>query len=248
MELFGVILMIGAGGAMAVGILIAIGVATREHESGHASQTQAAPDRSRVAASILYELLLLGGLEADEALRQVRRRAGLASPVTSGIDMASWGERFAQWSTPEQRQWLLEIAVQLIASRERAVPLRQYAALLDLSFALGFRTDALARLRERYGFEYVDHAKDGRPRGADRAGGSTALFVRDQRDRTELLRVLGIEGDASRQVIISTYRRLATQHHPDKHTASEDRVRDEAVERFLEITRAYEALMAMDRD
>lgn len=243
MELFGVILMIGAGGAMAIGIMIAIGVATKQHESEPAAAQ--IPDRSRIAASILFNLLQLGGLAPDEALRQVRRRSGLVAPVTNGIDIANWGDRFAQWSTFEQRQWLLDLAVQLIATGERAVPVRQYAALLDLSFALGFQTDALAKLREQYGFDYVDHAKEARPRDADRAGGATPLFVRDQRDPVELLRVLGIEGQASRQVIIATYRRLATQHHPDKHDAGR---KAEATERFIEITRAYESLMAIYRD
>jgi len=247
-ELFGVILMIGAGGALAIGVMIAIGVATKRYESGGTEpQQQPVPDRGRVAASILFNVLLLGGVAPEEALRQIRRRAGLAAPVTTGIDIASWGDRFLQWSSPEQRQWLLDMAVQLIAGEERAVPLRQYAALLDLTFALGFQTDALARLRERYGFEYVDHAKDGRPRDADRSRG-TPLFMRDQRDRAELLRVLGIEGEASRQVIIATYRKLATQHHPDKHVGSEGEVQAEAAERFIEITRAYEILMAYDRD
>jgi len=240
--------MIGAGGALAVGIMVAIGAATRRYESGsHTPAEQPAPDRSRVAASLLFNILLLGGVAPDDALRQVRRRAGLASPVTGGIDIASWGERFAQWSSPEQRHWLLDMAVQLIANRERAVPLRQYAALLDLNFALGFQTDALARLRERYGFDFIDHAKDARPRAADRGRGTT-LFVRDRRDRSELLRVLGIEGEASRQVIIATYRRLATQHHPDKHVTSEGRVQAEAAERFIEITRAYETLMSAEGD
>lgn len=228
---------------MAIGIMIAIGVATRQRESEPAAAQ--VPDRSRIAASILFNLLQLGGIAPDEALRQVRRRAGLVAPVTNAIDIASWGERFAQGSPVEQRRWLLDIAVQLIATRERAVPVRQYAALLDLSFALGFQTDALAKLREQYGFDYVDHAKDARPREADRSGGATPLFVRDRRDPAELLRVLGIEGEASRKIIIATYRRLATQHHPDKHDSE---MKGEATERFIEITRAYETLMAIYRD
>ena len=139
--------------------------------------------------------------------------------------------------------------MQLIANRERAVPLRQYAALLDLSFALGFQTDALAKLREQYGFDYVDHAKAGRPREADRAGGAaTTFFVRDKRDPSELLRVLEIDVEPTRPVIIAAYRRLVAQHHPDKvHEAGED-ARTAAAARFIEITRAYETLMSIYRD
>src|SRR5207249_7320227 len=129
---------------------------------------------------------------------------------------ASWSERYAQLANQEQRAWLLETAVQLVAAPARPVPLRQYAALLDLSFSLGFQTDALAKLRERYGFDYVDHAKDGRPREADRGGGAMTLFARADTDTASLLQILGIEGPASRQVIISAYRKLAAQHHPDR--------------------------------
>jgi DnaJ-domain-containing protein 1 len=245
-ELLGVIFMIFAGGGIAIAAMIAIGAAARAHEGRRESAP--APDRSAIAASILFNLLILGGIAPDEALREIRKRAGLVAPVTSQVDIASWAERFAQITSPQQRQWLLEIAVQLIAARERAVPLRQYAALLDLSFALGFQTDALAKLRDQYGFDYVDHAKHARPREADRAGATTTFFVRDRRDTGELLRVLEIHGAPSRQVIISAYRRLVAQHHPDPvHEAGEE-VRTAAAARFIEITRAYETLMSIYRD
>ncbi len=237
--------MIFAGGGLAIAAMIAIGAATRAHEGRR--DRAPAPDRSAIAASILFNLLLLGGVAPDEALREIRKR--LLAPVTRQVDIASWAERFAHVASPQQRQWLLETAVQMIAEHKRIVPLRQYAALLDLSFALGFQTDALAKLRERYGFDYVDHAKHARPREADRAGGAaTTFFVRDTRDAGELLRVLEIDGAPSRQVIITAYRRLVAQHHPDKvHEAAEE-VRTAAAARFIEITRAYETLMSIYRD
>ena len=43
--------------------------------------------------------------------------------------------------------------------------------------------------------------------------GRVTFFERDSR---ELLLVLGIEGEASRQSIVSAYRKLAAQHHPDR--------------------------------
>lgn len=239
--------MIFAGGGIAIAAMVAIGAATRAHEGRR--QSAPAPDRSAIAASILFNLLILGGIAPDEALREIRKRAGLVAPVTAQVDIASWADRFAQVTSAQQRRWLLETAVQLIAGRERAVPLRQYAALLDLSFGLGFQTDALAKLREQYGFDYVDHAKHARPREADRAGGAaTTFFVRETRDAGELLRVLEIDGAPSRQAIISAYRRLVAQHHPDKvHEAGEE-VRTAAAARFIEITRAYETLMSIYRD
>src|SRR6266511_3746391 len=238
--------MIFAGGAIAISTMIVVGAATRAHETRVHSAP--APDRSALAASILFNLLLLGGVAPDEALREIRRRAGLAAPVTREIDVASWGDRFAQAASPQQRRWLLETAVQLIAGRERVVPLRQYAALLDLTFSLGFQTDALARLREQYGFDYVDHAKDARPRSADRGGGAMPLFVRGSTETTALLRILGLEAGANRQAIISAYRKLASQHHPDRVHGEPDDIQSEAAAKFIQITRAYETLMAIYRD
>jgi hypothetical protein len=245
--LFGVIFMIFGGGAIAVAAMIAIGAATRARE-GERQRAQQVPDRSAIAASILFNLLLLGGVAPDEALKEIRRKAGLLAPVTSQVDIASWAERFARVATPEQRRWLLETAVELVAKTRNVVPLRQYAALLDLNFALGFQTDALARLREQYGFDYVDHAKDARPREADRAGGATVLFVRDRRDPRELLRVLGIDAEPTRPVIIAAYRKLVAQHHPDKVHEAGEAARTAAAARFIEITRAYETLMSIYRD
>jgi DnaJ-domain-containing protein 1 len=244
-EILGVLFMIFVGGVLAVGVMVAIGLAQRNADVNSSSTN--GPDRSRIAASILFQLLLAGGSSPDEALRGVRR-AGIASPVTAGIDVTTWGDRFRQLATQEQREWLLETAVQLIAAPARAVPLRQYAALLDLSFALGFQTNALAKLREQYGFDYIDHAKDGRPPEADRGGGSLPLFVRGTTDRAALLRVLGLEGSADRQAIITAYRRLAAQYHPDRVFGAPVEVQSEAAAKFIEITRAYEALMAIYRD
>jgi DnaJ-domain-containing protein 1 len=244
-ELTLVIIMLAVGIGLAASVAITFAAAQREADQRGAAQANAAPDRNRVAASILFNLLLAGGIDAENARREIRTGAGLAGPVTSGIDIANWGERFAKIASPEQRTWLLDTAVRLVAGRTTPVPLRQYAALLDLSFSLGFQTDALARLREVYGFDYVDHAKDARPRGADRAGISTPLYSRDQRETAELLRVLGLAVPANRAGIIVAYRKLAAQHHPDKVFSETEEVQSEAAARFIEITRAYETLLSI---
>jgi DnaJ domain len=240
-----ILLMIAAGCAIALSVMIAI--AAIERSSGAIPIASAAPDRNRLAASILFQLLLAGGWRETDALRDLRG-VGIVSPLTAGIDIASWTEHYARLANVEQRHWLLETAVKLVAAPGRPVPLRQYADLLDISFSLGFQTDALAKLREQYDFDYVDHAKDARPREADRGGGAMPLFVRGSADTVKLLKTLGIEGSANRHVIISAYRRLAAQYHPDKvYTAGPD-VQSDAAARFIEITRAYEALMAIYRD
>lgn len=244
MELLAIVFMLGAGGALAAFVLGAMAIAKRENEPRGAPP----PQRDSVAASILFQILTVGGTASDEALRQVRRGAGLAAPVTSGIDVASWADTYSRAATPQQRSALLESAVKLVAVRTGPIPLRQYAALLDLSFGLGFHTDALARLREMYGFEYVDHAKDARPRSADRGGGGAPLFARAQRARPELLDILGLSGEVTRQEVGAAYRKLVAQHHPDRFHGASIEEQNAAATRFIELTRAYEELLLILRD
>src|SRR5215213_6987219 len=159
--------MLGAGGALAVFVMIAYAMNEREQHHERAESLPAG-ERDRIAASLLFHVVRAGGGGDDAALRAVRRGAGIAAPVTRGIDVTNWAESYSRIATQQQRSGLLETAVQLVATRDHPIPLRQYAALLDLSFGLGFHTDALARLRVLYGFDYIDHAKDARPRSADR--------------------------------------------------------------------------------
>jgi DnaJ like chaperone protein len=72
--------------------------------------------------------------------------------------------------------------------------------------------------------------------------------VRGTADAAMLLKTLGIEGTANRHSIITAYRKLAAQHHPDKVYTEGPEVQSDAAARFIEITRAYEALMAIYRD
>jgi DnaJ-domain-containing protein 1 len=246
MELAAALFMIFAGGAIAAFVMIAVAIGRGGTRAAATEQPQI-PDRDRVAASILFRILTAGGMAPDEALREIRRRAGIIAPPASGIDIASWAERFALHASPQQRLQLLDLAVQVVAVSGRPIPLVQYVDLLDLSFALGFQTDALAKLREQYGFDYVDHAKAGRPREADRAGRMT-FFARDEKEPREWLAVLGMEGTPSRQEIIAAYRKLAAQHHPDRFHDRTDDVRSDAAMRFIEITRAYEALLAIYKE
>ena len=86
------------------------------------------------------------------------------------------------------------------------------------------------------------------PRAADRGGGAVPLFVREEADTASLLRILGIDEAPSRQDIISAFRRLAAQHHTDRVFGQPAEVQSQAAARFIEITRAYETLMAIYRD
>lgn len=235
MELVFIFFMLGAGGALAAFVAAAMAIAKKENEGSDAPP----PQRDSIAASLLFHIVRAGGVAEEQAMREVRRGTGLAAPITRGIDVGNWAETYARHSTPQQRSALLEAAVQLVASRGVPVPLRQYTALLDLSFGLGFQTDALAKLRQVYGFDYVDHAKDARPRSADRKGGG---------HRDELLGILGVSGNPTRQELSAAYRKLVTQHHPDRFHGATAEAQHEAAARFIEITRAYEELLLSTRD
>lgn len=239
-ELLAVVLMIAVGSAVAMLVIIA---RVGKGEKPHAHGGPAAPDRDGIAASLLFHVLTAGGVAPDEALREIQRGAGLAPAVTRGIDVANWAERFAELSSPPQRHTLLESAVRVAVAHGKKVPLTQYAVLLDLSFSLGFHPSALANLREQYGFDYVDHARDARPPEADRSG-RTTFFARREADPASLLRILELDGHPPRQAIISAYRWLAAQHHPDRFHGESMEARNAAAARFIEITRAYETLMA----
>lgn len=245
MELIAILFMIIGGIVTAIFMLAATAIGKAERGAAERSSLT----RDGLAASILYQVLVYGGVSPDEALRRLRRQAGLAGRITTSIDLTSWAQSYAQSSSSEERHALLETAVQLSMARSGPIPVRQYCSLLDLSFALGFHTDALARLREQYGFEYVDHAKNARPREADRGGGATPLFVRtDTTDVKAMLAQLGLSGEPGRHEIISAYRRLAAQHHPDKVSDKSAQAQDAASARFIELTRAYERLLAIHRD
>jgi DnaJ-domain-containing protein 1 len=248
MELVAIAFMLVGGAALAIFVMVAYAINQRAEQNEARTEALPATEKERIAASLLFAVVKAAGGSDDDSIRVVRRGAGLVAPVTRGIDVSNWAESYANLSTQEQRSSLLETAVQLIANHDKPIPLRQYATLLDLSFGLGFQTDALARLREIYGFEYVDHAKDARPRSADRGGGAAPLYVRTERDATALLRILGLPAEASRRDIIAAYRRLVAQHHPDRFHGSSVEEQSGAAQRFIEITKAYEELLVIYRD
>src|SRR5437879_3285980 len=101
MELIAVIFMIAGGTAIAVVVVGALAIARHENDGRARASGTAGSERDRIAASILVQILLLGGAATEEALRDVRRRAGLAAPVTAGIDVANWGETFAGMATEQ---------------------------------------------------------------------------------------------------------------------------------------------------
>lgn len=246
MELVILLIMIISGASLALVIVVAHALLRSREEM--ASQKTASPDRDQMIASILFQIIRLGGATSGEARKLTGRQLRFAAPIVDQIDVSSWAERFSQVSDAQERMDLLDLCVRSAMLMSRTFPLAQYSALLDLSFGLGFQTDALARLRERHGFDFVDHAKHGRPRSADRAGGSTPLFERQAVDRSASLAVLGVGPDISRHELVSAYRKLAAVHHPDRFHEASAEEKSRAAARFIEISRAYEVLLPFYED
>ena len=122
----------------------------------------------------------------------------------------------------------------------------QYSALLDLSFSLGYRTDALARLRSQYGFAYVDPSSRARPRPVDQEGRWTLTDSRQS--RLQALASLGLAGEPARAAILAAYRRAAAATHPDRFHPDGEIAEREALQRFLRVVQAAESLLDAARD
>ncbi|HEY0590763.1 MAG TPA: J domain-containing protein [Thermoanaerobaculia bacterium] len=239
METLLVLLMIGAGGIGAIAVMVEA-VRRERRAEAERRETRAGPDA--IAAALLTEIALAGGASREEAESLVAKVSGGRAPVGRRIDLGSCAEAFARVADEAARCALLDAAVQLAVSMAASVPPRQYGALQDLSFGLGFHADALARLRAKWRFEYADYARASRPREADRAG----IFRRvAPAEQARLMAILGLSGRLERAGLISAYRRLAGANHPDRVHDRGQKERDEAARRFIEITEAYERLLPL---
>ncbi len=57
--------------------------------------------------------------------------------------------------------------------------------------------------------------------------------------RIDHYKTLGLDSEATNELIKSTYRKLARQHHPDKHASKSEEVTKAAEEKFKKIQEAY---------
>lgn len=229
--------MVLAGAAVAFGLLI---VAVWRKSAPPSGRTHVRPTRESIEASILCEILVCGGLNRRDAGEFLGSELHVAAPVIDGIDLQNWAEEYGVRYGPASAQQLLAAAVKAAVMTSAVVPLSQYNALLDLCFRLGLQTDSLARLRARYRFAYVDHARQNRPRSADRVRRTGARV-----DTSEMMKLLELNATPSRHEVVSAYRRLAAQCHPDRFHSSPADEQQVAAERFIRLTEAYETLLAL---
>jgi len=191
------------------------------------------PSREIIEATLLEAVAASAGADVSGRAAQV------------AIDIGSWAEAYARRASADERKALLERAAGIAIGTTPVIPLAQYDALLELAFGLGFHPDALARLRARYRFEYVDHAKRGRPRSADRTGGASLFRSEEPGERERLLKALRLGREPSRREIVAAWRRLAAENHPDRFHGREGEERDRAAARFIEVTEACERLLIL---
>jgi hypothetical protein len=197
------------------------------------------PSRDVIESALLEAVAAAAGAGSVDRAR---------SETPDRIDIGSWAEAYARRATADERKALLERAAGIAVGTTPMIPLAQYDALLELAFGLGFHPDALARLRARYRFEYVDHARAGRPRTADRAGASTLFRSEEPGERERLLRILRLGcSEPTRGEIVAAWRRLAAENHPDRFHGREGE-RNRAATRFIEVTDACERLLILSGD
>lgn len=226
-------LMFGAATIAVAVVLVAIAI-------GRSGRRTAAPTLTSLASAIVFEVARDGSVDPSD-LRRWMRSEGLASenPV-SVIDLATWAEAYALRTPEPAHARLLELCVVGAMLGGSTLTSRQFHALQDLVFALGYHADTIQRLRDRHGFDYIDYAKERRPREADRAG-AVRFFERHEKIAEDLA-TLGFLNMPAKDDLISAYRRLVRENHPDAvHASGGDE--DEAAGRFIRITAAYERLL-----
>jgi DnaJ like chaperone protein len=127
---------------------------------------------------------------------------------------------------------LLDMLLDIVYAEGPLVP-EKLAILRKLCWALGVHERELAALSAMRGYAYAGAGGSyEQPRADTRATGKDPYAV------------LGINPDASEREIKNAYRRLISQHHPDKLGDVPEELKRRAEERAREINTAYEKIRA----
>lgn len=126
-----------------------------------------------------------------------------------------------------------------------------------LRWQLRARLDALFRLsdgqvrfhvrrgRERSRLSTVLTPRDflhGRRRARADGGSSATGMLREEAEKEAAYRVLGLEPGADAASVRQAYRRLAAEHHPDRHPGASVEELRALVQRFTRLTAAYQTV------
>jgi len=79
----------------------------------------------------------------------------------------------------------------------------------------------------------------GRRRARAEGGSRATGLAREESQRAEAYRVLGVEPDADAASVRQAYRRLAAVHHPDRHPGASAEELRSLVQKFVRLTSAY---------
>lgn len=229
-----------AGGALLALLILAISRAVARRSAEKAERVRPRGSRDEIAGAILFHIASEGGAAAPDA-RRIVEAVGWRAPPAQGVvrDIGAWASAYAAVTTRKEREAMLDAAMRAAMMAARPVSLAHYAALLEVCFALGFHTDALARLRTRYRAELIDFSVN-RPEGAERSGAPAAGC-----DRLAQLALFGFDRPVSRRELSSAYRRLAAASHPDHYHQAPESEKAAAAARFIEITQAYDSLLPL---
>jgi DnaJ like chaperone protein len=130
------------------------------------------------------------------------------------------------------RAWLLLDLLLDIVYAEGPLAPGKFAIVRQLCWSLGVHERELAALAAMRGYAYA----------ATGNGGRSQQAPRDAASGKDPYAILGIDRDASESQIKRAYRKLMSQHHPDKLGDVPEELKRRAEDRAREINAAYERI------
>jgi hypothetical protein len=217
----------------------------------------------RAGATGVLEIVEASGARAGISHR-VKLHGGLVDAVETDLDHPRLGELLVREGALD-RTGLLRLLRRLVEnptrrSGEILVEERLASAALveaALRWQLRLRIEAVFRLPDglirfhvrrsdgRPGLRSLLTPRDflhGRRRARRDARAAPSAAARADARRVEACRLLGVEPGADSATIRRAFRRLAAQHHPDRHPGASAGELSELVRTFSRITAAYHSL------
>ena len=217
----------------------------------------------RAEATGVLEIVEPSGARAGTSHR-VKLRAGLVDGVETDLDPLRLGEILVQHGGLD-REGLSTLLRRMVEEPERRageIIVKERlasAALVEaaLRWQLRLRIDAVFRLPDglvRFHVRRSDSRSGGlrslltprdflhgRRRARREAASATALAQSDAR-RADAYRLLGLEPGADAVEVRRAFRKLASEHHPDRHPGASAGELSDLVRKFSRITAAYHSL------
>jgi DnaJ-domain-containing protein 1 len=217
----------------------------------------------RAGATGVLEIVEASGVNAGRCHR-VKLRAGLVDAVETDLEHPRLGELLAREGALD-RQGLSTLLRRMVEEPERRsgeilVDERLASAALveaALRWQLRMRIDAVFRLPDglvrfhvrrseaRPGLRSLLTPRDflhGRRRARSESRSSAAAQAHGDVRRAEAYRLLGVELGADSATVRRAFRKLASEHHPDRHPGATADQLSALVRTFSRITAAYHSI------